>query len=96
MNVYLVETFTERFPDCGLLLGGRAVFSQKAEAKKFITAQKRRLSKEKYRIELWPISTRRLNNDRLAELIVTEDIWTFLINRKEKLEEHINDSIRSA
>lgn len=88
MNAYLVETFTERFKDCGFLLGSRSVFTNKAKAKKFITAQKRRLSKENYKIELWEISTRRLNADRLAELIVTEDIWTFLINRKERIEKH--------
>lgn len=93
MKVYLIETFTERFPDCGLLLGGRAVFTQKTEAKKFITAQKRRLTKERYRIELWAVSTRRLNADRLAELLVTEDIWTFLINREEQLEEHKNANV---
>lgn len=89
MKAYLVETFIEKFKNCGLLLGSRSVFTQKTEAKKFITAQKRRLSKEPYRIELWGISTRRLNADRLAELIVTEDIWTFFINREDKIEEHI-------
>lgn len=88
MNAYLVETFTEKFSNCGLLLGARSVFTSKADAKKFITAEKRRLSKKDYRIELWAISTRRLTADRLAELIITEDIWTFLINRKEKIEEH--------
>ena len=88
MKAYLVETFTEQFQDCGLLLGSRAVFTQKTAAKKAITAQKRRLSKKKYRIELWEISTRRLNADRLAELVVTEDIWTYLINREELLEKH--------
>lgn len=91
MKAYLVETFTEQFKDCGLLLGSRSVFTDKTKAKKFITAQKKRLSKEKYRIELWSISTRRLNADRLAELVVTEDIWTFLIHREQKVEEH--DSI---
>ena len=88
MKEYLVETFTERFPGCGLLLGSRSVFTQKVQAKKFITAQKKRLAKEKYRVELWEITTRRLNADRLAELVVTEDIWTFLINRTKQLEEH--------
>ena len=93
MKAYLVETFTEQFRDCGLLLGSRAVFTDKAKAKKAITAQKKRLSKEKYRIELWEIATRRLNAERLAELVVTEDIWTFLINRKQKVEQH--DSVYS-
>ena len=81
MKTYLVETFTERFQNCGLLLGGRAVFKSQKDAKKFITTQKRRYSGEKYAIEYWEISTRRLNADRLAELLITEDIWTYLINR---------------
>jgi hypothetical protein len=90
MKVYLVETFTEKFKNCGLLLGGRMVFTQKAKAKKFITAEKRRYSKEQYRIEFWEVATRRLNANRLAELIVTEDIWCYFINRKELIEEYKN------
>jgi hypothetical protein len=90
MKAYLVETFTEIFPNCGLVLGSRALFSAKAAAKKAITTEKRRLSTKPYRIELWAISTRRLNADRLAELVVTEDIWIYFINREEKMEEHKN------
>ena len=91
MKAYLVETYTELFAHCGLLLGGRAIFTSKTAAKKYITAQKRRYSKTKYRLELWTIATRRLNVDRLAELIITEDIWCYLINRKEMIEEHKNE-----
>ena len=91
MKGYLVETFTERFKDCGLLLGQRSFFTNRTKAKKFITAEKRRLSKQPYRIELWDVRTRRLNADRLAELLITEDIWVYLIHRKEKLEEHGNE-----
>jgi hypothetical protein len=91
MKAYLVETYTELFHNCGLLLGGRAVFTNKTAAKKHITAQKGIYFGTKYRFELWVISTRRLNADRLAELIITEDIWCYLINRKEMIEEHKND-----
>lgn len=88
MKAYLVEVFTEQFPNCGLLLGHRAVFTDKIKAKKYVTAQKRKRSKEPYRIELWAIKTRKLNLDRLAELIITEDIWCYLIHREKKLELH--------
>ena len=87
MKMYLVEVYTERFQNCGLLLKGRSVFKAQKDAKKFITAQKRLYSEEKYRIEFWEISTRRLNAERLAELVVTEDIWAYLIKRNKLIEE---------
>ena len=88
MKGYLVETFNERLKNCGLLLGQRSFFTARIDAKKFIVAEKRRLSDQPYRLELWEIETRDLNAERLAELIILEDIWVYLVNRKEKLEEH--------
>ena len=85
MQAYMVEVFAERWEDCGILLANRATFSSKVEATKYITKEKRRRAKTTYRIELWQIETRRLTHDRLAELVVTEDIWNYLIHRKEQV-----------
>lgn len=88
MKAYLVEIFDERWPGCGFLLADRCLFSNAVEAKKYITTAKRKRKDKPFRVELWKISTRRLAFERLAELVITEDIWNYLIHREERLMEY--------
>jgi hypothetical protein len=86
VKAYLVETFAETLKNCGLLLANRAVFSDRTAANKFVRHEKRRLKEQPHRIELWLIRTQELNHERLGELLATEDIWIYLVQRVEKLE----------